>query len=120
MSNFLMMELPFIIISLFVLGVFFFVSTRPFISPKVLKRGLLPLILIIVISIGAHYTISIKRFDTVVTAFYEGKTIICSERRSRVGNRNIEIHLDDDWRLEGLYFIDDENIRFIAYQCLVK
>lgn len=120
MTNFLMIELPFIFVSIFVLGVFLFIATRSFISPLVMKRGLIPLILIMAFGIGAHYNISMNRFAEVTKAFNDGETIICSQRRERSGNRYIEIHLDDDWRIDGLYFIDDEGIRFIAHQCLVK
>lgn len=121
MSSFIHLELPYIFIALFALGIFLFIATRPFISPLVMKRGLAPVVLILVFGILTHFFITQSRAQEVLAAYNNGQTVICSERRDRVGNRFIEISKGPLWTVDGLYFIHTEdNSRFIMTQCLVK
>lgn len=120
MISFLTLELPYIFISLFILGIFLFVATRPFVSPLVMKRGLIPLVLFLSLGVGAHYAMTQNRANEVLAAFNNGQTIICSERRDKVGYRNIEVVKGDLWRVEGMYFINSDGMGFLMQQCLVR
>jgi hypothetical protein len=120
MYQFLSIELPYIIISVFILGVVLFIGSRDFISPIVLRRGLPGVAIFLVIAVLAHYVVTTSRIIEVTTAFENGNTILCSERRSKMGDRSIEVRKGDVWHIEDGHFVNLENDKFSISQCLVK
>lgn len=120
MEHFLMSEGPYLGISVFILAVFFFIATRPFMSPLFMRRGLPGLILFLSLAIGIHYVTTENRVKEVVKEFDNGALIFCSERRSKSGDRNIEVIKGDRWRLEGEFFVNIDGNKFSVRQCLVS
>jgi len=120
MTHFFSMELPYIAIALFILAVTVFIGTRSFISPLVLRRFLPALALFLVLAIGLHYQASEDRAAQVKEAFEKDQVILCSERRSKMGDRNIEVVKGDLWSQKEGFFINNAGNKFSIRQCVVK
>jgi hypothetical protein len=120
MQNFFYVETPYLMISVFILAVFVFVATRPFVSVLLLKRGLPILVVLLSVGIGFHYVSTESRAEEVKKGFNDGYIIFCSERRSKSGDRNIEVSKGDMWRLEGDFFVNSEGNKFSVRQCVVS
>lgn len=119
MEHFFMMEAPYLGISAFILAVFFFIATRPFISPLFMRRGLPAIVAFLSVAVGLHYVTSENRANEVRAGFENGSMIFCSERRSKVGDRNIEVLKGDIWKLDGDFFINTDGNKFSIRQCVV-
>ncbi len=120
MQNFLQSESPYLVIALFIMSVFFFIATRPFMSPLFMRRGAPILIIFLSFGIGLHYINGENRAKEVREGFEKGSLILCSERRSKVGDRNIEVLKGELWRLEGDFFVNTDGNKFGIRQCLVS
>lgn len=120
MQNFFYVETPYLMISVFILAVFVFVATRPFVSVLLLKRGLPILVVLLSVGIGFHYVSTESRAEEVKKGFNDGYIIFCSERRSKSGDRNIEVSKGDMWRLDGEFFVNSEGNKFSVRQCVVS
>ena len=120
MQNFFYVETPYLMISVFILAVFVFVATRPFVSVLLLKRGLPILVVLLAVGIGFHYVGTESRAEEVKKGFNDGYIIFCSERRSKSGDRNIEVSKGDMWRLDGEFFVNSEGNKFSVRQCVVS
>lgn len=120
MSHFFSMELPYISIALFILAVTLFIGTRSFISPFVLRRFLPALAIFLSLAIGLHFKITEDRAVEVKAAFEKGKVVLCSERRSKMGDRNIEIENGSVWKSDGEFFTNSAGNKFSIRQCVVK
>lgn len=120
MEDFLMSEGPYLVICAFVLAVFFFIASRPFMPRTFGRRGLPILLVLMSVALFAHYRVGENRVAEVSKGFEEGKLIFCSERRSKVGDRNIEVMKGDLWKQEGEFFINNEGNKFSLRQCLVS
>lgn len=120
MTHFFSMELPYISIALFILAVTLFIGTRSFISPFVLRRFLPALAVFLALAIGLHFKTTEDRALEVKAAFEKGQVILCSERRSKMGDRNIEVTRGALWRSDGEFFINSEGNKFSIRQCIVK
>lgn len=120
MQNFLLVETPYLVISIFILVVFLFVATRPFVSRLLLKRGLPVLLVFLSVGIGVHYISTENRAQEVKKGFEDGYIIFCSERRSKSGDRNIEVSKGDIWKLEGEFFVNNDQNKFSIRQCVVS
>lgn len=119
MERFLMLEAPYLGISAFIMAVFFFIATRPFISPLVMRRGLPAIVAFLSVAVGLHYVTSENRADEVRAGFEKGEMIFCSERRSKAGDRNIEVLKGDIWKVEGDFFVNADGNKFSIRQCVV-
>lgn len=120
MHNFLLSEAPYLAIAFFIMAVFFFIATRPFIPSLFMRRGLPILIIFLSFAIGLHYMTTESRVKEVRAGFEKGSLIMCSEHRSKVGDRNIEVLKGDIWRLEGDFFINADGNKFSIRQCVVS
>lgn len=120
MERFLMSEAPYLGISVFILAVFFFIATRPFISPLFMRRGLPALLLFLSAAVGAHYVTTENRVNEVITEFENGTLIFCSERRSKAGDRNIEVLKGELWKREGDFFLNSDGNKFSIRQCIAS
>lgn len=120
MTHFFSMELPYISIALFILAVTLFIGTRSFISPFVLRRFLPALAVFLALAIGLHFKTTEDRAIEVKAAFAKGQVVLCSERRSKMGDRNIEVESGALWRSDGEFFINSEGNKFSIRQCIVK
>lgn len=120
MDDFLMSEAPYLVISAFVLAVFLFIATRPFMPRAFGRRGLPILLVLLSTALYAHYRVGESRVEEVAAGFESGKLIFCSERRSKVGDRSIEVMKGDLWKREGEFFINGEGNKFSLRQCIVS
>lgn len=120
MTHFFSMELPYIAIALFVLAVTVFIGTRSFISPFILRRFLPALAIFLALAIALHFKTTEDRAVEVEAAFKKGQVILCSERRSKMGDRNIEIVKGELWSQKEGFFINSAGNKFSIRQCIVK
>ncbi len=117
MVDFFREELVYILISLFILGIVVFVTTRPFVAKKariaipiaaVLLGGLLLL----------HYNWRMHHIKEVAKAFYEGKNILCLDKTNKFGS--VLIH-KGEWKFEHGEFSHPEFPRtYNIRQCVVE
>lgn len=120
MQNFLLVEIPYLVISVFILCVFLFVATRPFVPKLLLRRGFPALLIFLSFGIGLHYYSAESRAQEVKKGFEDGYIIFCSERRSKSGDRNIEVSKGDIWRVDGEFFVNKDGNKFSVRQCVVS
>jgi len=120
MTHFFSMEIPYITIALFILAVTLFIGTRSFISPFILRRFLPALAVFLALAIALHFNTTENRAVEVKAAFEKGQVILCSERRSKMGDRNIEITRGTLWKSDGEFFTNSAGNKFSIRQCIVK
>ncbi len=119
MELFFELEIAYIVIGLFILGVTAFVTTRDFVPKVAFKRGMIGVSAMLAIMIATHYTITTKRMDGVKKIFNEGGTIICENKMQRTVSRSVLISKELDWRLEGDLFKSDNHVRdFHTSRCV--
>lgn len=118
MQYFLQLEGPYIGIALFIMAVFFFIATRPFMSPLFMRRGLPFMVAFLSLAIGLHYVVTENRVAEVRAQYEKGFVIHCSERRSKTGDRSIEVAKGEIWRLDGDFFINGAGNKFSVRQCV--
>lgn len=119
MSNFFELELPYMVIGLFFLGVTAFVTTREFMPKVAFKRGMILVFVLCALFVGFHYMMTTKRMQGVAKLFHEGKTIICENKMRRTISQSILISKKLGWRLEGNYFKNSDYERdFHTARCV--
>jgi len=104
MDRFIELELAYIVIMLFFLGVTAFVTTRDFMPKVAFKRGMIGVFAVFAVMIAAHYMVTTKRMNGVAEIFNEGKKVICENKMRRTISQSVIISKDLGWRLEGDYF----------------
>ena len=120
MGKFFYIEGAYLILGAIVLLVALFVSTRPFMGPGAVKKGVGGTALFLALAIGAHYWVTTSRMEEVKRAFMDGKAVICENRVIRKGAQSIIIRKSLGWRLEGDDFVSDNHIRpFFSARCIV-
>lgn len=118
MTYFLSVELPYLVIALLILAGALFVATRPFVPPTFLSRGVPSLSIILFIAIGTHFVISEQRREALLQQFLQDQTILCSDRRSKMGDRSIEVDQRRGWHTDGSFFINSDGEKFFIRQCI--
>ncbi len=119
MELFIELEIVYIVIGIFILGVTAFVTTRSFVPKIAFKRGIVSVVLLFSIMIGAHYFMTTARMSGVKEIFNEGGTIICENKMHRTVSQSVLISKELEWRLEGHLFVSDNYERdFHTSRCV--
>lgn len=119
MELFFELEIVYIVIGIFVLGVTAFVTTRDFVPKTAFKRGMLGVVLIFTIMISAHYFTTTARMSGVKKIFNEDGIIICENKMHRTISQSVLVSKALDWRLEGHLFVSDNYERdFHTSRCV--
>ncbi|WP_457597118.1 hypothetical protein [Hydrogenimonas sp.] len=120
MKEFFYIEGAYLILGAIVLLITLFVTTRPFMGPGAVKKGMAGVSLFLALAIGAHYWVTTSRMAEVKAAFEAGKPVICESRLIRKGAQSLIIRKKLGWRLEGDYFVSDHYVRpFFTARCVV-
>lgn len=119
MSTFFELEIPYIVIALFFLGVTAFVTTRDFMPKVAFKRGMIGVATVFAIFIAWHYKITTDRMAEVKQLFKEGKTVICENKMRREIMPSVLINKKFGWSLKGDLFTNPEYERdFHTARCV--
>ena len=119
MELFITLELPYLVIGIFILSVTAFVTTRDFMAPSSFKKGMIGVSLFLGTLISLHYYITTTRMDGVKKLFNEGETIICENKMRRTISQSVLISKKLGWRLEGnLLKSDDYERDFLTARCV--
>jgi len=119
MELFFKLEIAYIAIGIFILGVTAFVTTRDFVPRVAFKRGMILVGSFLTIMIGLHYYITTKRMAGVKEIFNKGETVICENKMQKTISRSVLISKDLEWRLEGDEFVSDNHTRnFHTSRCI--
>ncbi|MFA6190991.1 MAG: hypothetical protein WC665_01435 [Sulfurimonas sp.] len=119
MELFFELEIVYVVIGIFILGVTAFVTTRDFVPKVAFKRGMFSVILVFSIMISAHYFTTTARMGGVKEIFNEGGTIICENKMHRTVSQSVLISKELEWRLEGNLFVSDNYERaFHTSRCV--
>jgi len=120
-KDFFILEGAYIIISLFVLLITFYVTTRPFMSKNAKKRGLISVFLISFLFITGHFLVTKNRINNVKKAFISGKSILCENRLYTKAAQFITVNKNFEWDINNNYFISPNYERkFHLSRCIVK
>ena len=121
MEKFLYIEGGYLILAAVILLVTLFVTTRPFMGRGAVKKGMIGVGLVLALSIGAHYWVTMSRMAEVKAAFEAGQPVLCENRIIRKGAQFQEIRKELGWRLEGDDFVNDDFARpFFTARCIVE
>ncbi len=117
MADFFREEAVYIFISLFILGIAIFVTTRPFMPKK--SKIAIPIILVFLfLALLTHYKIKMDNIKKVKQAFLKGENIICLDKTNRAGNQVI-INKNAKWILQEDTFFHKEFPRgYNIRQCI--
>ncbi|MCX6051648.1 MAG: hypothetical protein NTZ60_03960 [Campylobacterales bacterium] len=119
MELFFELEIVYVVIGIFILGVTAFVTTRDFVPKTAFKRGMFGVVLIFAIMISAHYFTTTARMSGVKEIFNEGGIIICENKMHRTISQSVLISKELEWRLEGHLFVSDNYERaFHTSRCV--
>jgi len=119
METFFTLEIPYIAIGLFFLGVTAYVTTRDFMPEGAFKKGMIGVASVFAIFIGWHYIITTDRMSEVKELFQEGKTIICENKMRREVMPSVLVNKQYGWKLEGDEFSNPEYVRnFHTARCV--
>lgn len=121
MQKFFYLEGGYLILAAVILGITFFVTTRPFMGENAKKKGLLGVSVVLAFFIGLHYYITIDRMNKVKTAFEDGKNIVCENRIIRKGAQFVTINKSHGWELKDDNFVSPVYVRpFFSARCIVE
>ncbi len=117
MENFFKEELIFILISLFILGITVFVTTRPFVDKG--ARKAIPLVaLFLILALVAHYRFRQNLIEEVKEGFMRGETILCMDKTNKIGY--VIVH-KGEWKMEEDNFTHPEFPRsYNIRNCIVE
>ncbi len=119
MQLFLELEIVYIVIGLFILGVTAVVTTRDFMPKGAFKKGMIAVGAVVSVMVLFHYTITVKRMNGVETLFNAGETIICENKMHRTISKSVLLSQSMGWRLEDHLFKHDDYERdFHTSRCV--
>ncbi len=117
MADFFREEAVYIFISLFILGIAIFVTTRPF-MPKKSKIAIPVTFVILSAALLIHYKIRTENMKEVTQAFKNGKTILCMDKTNKISNQ-VVISKKAGWILkEETFFHKDFPRGYNIRQCI--
>lgn len=120
MHTFFYLEGGYLILAAVILAVTLFVTTRPFMGPGAVKKGLGGVGLVLAVLIGAHYYVTTKRMAEVKAAFLSGQKVICESRMVRKGAQSLIIERSRGWELDGDNFVSPVYVRpFFSARCIL-
>jgi membrane-bound ClpP family serine protease len=106
MGTFIQLEGGYLAIGIFILGVAFFVGTRPFVGNGQAWKKIVPFVSITISGfIIAHYLVTINRMADVKKRFNSGGAVICESKAVRKVAQSVII---DPKRPQGWVLIGDE------------
>lgn len=108
MELFLELEIVYLVIGLFILGVAVFVTTRDFMPKGAFKKGVGGVFIMLFILISIHYSMTTSRMQGVEKLFNDGETIICENKMHRTISRSVLLSKKMGWRLEDHLFKNDD------------
>ncbi len=117
MVDFFKEEAVYIFISLFLLGIVIFVTTRPFVSKK--SRVAIPIIFVfLLVALLIHYKIRINNIQEVKQSFNNGKTILCMDKTNKISNQ-VTVNKNAGWILkDDMFFHSDFPRGYNIRQCI--
>lgn len=119
MELFLELEIVYIIIGIFILGITLFVTTRDFMPEVAFRRGMSSVFMLVVAMITVHYNLTTTRMEGVQEIFDAGETVICENKMRRHVSRSQLITKDMGWILEDDKFKNDDYERdFHTSRCI--
>ncbi len=119
MQLFFELEIVYIVIGLFALGVTAFVTTRDFMPKGAFKKGMIAVGVVVSLMVAFHYTITVKRMTGVEELFNAGETIICENKMRRTISKSVLLSQSMGWRLENHLFKHDDYERdFHTARCV--
>ncbi len=121
MEKFLELEGGNLAISLAIVLITLFVTTRPFFSKRAIRIGMTSVLVFLSIAVGLHYKITTDRMSAVKNAFFNNQTVICESRAIRKVAQSVYITKQNEWTLEGDIFVSPNYSRpFHSARCIVK
>ena len=123
LGKFFYLEGAYLILAGIILLITFYVTTRPFMSPKAPKKGLSLVAIVLAIFIGMHFWVTTSRISAVKQAFEAGKPVLCESRMLRKMAQSVQIHKGTaaKWHIEGDNFVSPSFVRpFHMARCIVK
>ena len=108
LERFFELEIAYIVIGLFFLGVTLFVTTRDFMPKVALKRGVIGVVGIFTVMISIHYYVTTQRMAGVAKIFNEGNKIICENKMRRTISESVVLSKKLGWSIQGDYFTNPD------------
>jgi hypothetical protein len=119
MGLFFELEIVYLVIGVFFLVIAAVVTTRDFMPKGAFKKGMIGVLGAIILMVGFHYTITIKRIHGVEEIFNNGETVICENKMHRTIAKSVLLSKSLGWRLEDHLFKHDEYERdFHSSRCV--
>lgn len=104
MELFIELEIVYLVIGLFLLGITTFVTTRDFMPAGAFKKGMVVVGGFVAILIGIHYYITTSRMTNVEAMFEKGDTIICENKMHRTISNSVLLSKELGWKIENHLF----------------
>ena len=121
MNKFFILEGGYLALSLFIILITIYVTTRPFISKNAFKQGIIGVSSVLSIAIASHYTITTNRMDAVKNAFEKDLPILCESRMQTKVSQFVTIQKSKEWSMEEDNFVSPNYQRaFFSARCIVK
>lgn len=119
MELFFELELPYLVIGLFILAITAFVTTRSFVPRVAFKRGMISVLMGLSTLVGFHYFMTTSRMANVEEIFNNNETVICENKMKRTISQSVLISQKMGWRVEDHLFKNDEYERdFHTSRCV--
>jgi len=113
------LETPYLAISVFVLGVVVFVTTRDFIPKVAFKRALIIVSSMLATLIGLHFYSTTSRMFNVEEMFEKDMVIICENKMQKTISQSVLLSKEQGWKIEGHLFRNPEYERdFHTSRCI--
>jgi len=121
MQKFFILEGGYLVIAFIVILITLFVTTRPFMSKRSFKIGMITVPLILIFFIGSHYYVTTSRMAEVRSAFEQDKVVICESRMQRKVAQIVLVQKSNEWFMDGDNFASPNYTRvFHSARCIVK
>jgi len=121
MQKFFILEGGYLVIAFIIILITLFVTTRPFMSKRALKTGMISVTVVLSFFIASHYYITTSRMAEVRSAFEEDRVVICESRMQRKVAQSVRIQKSNEWSMDGDNFTSPNYTRvFHSARCIVK
>jgi len=121
MEKFFILEGGYLVIGLAIILITLFVTTRPFMAKGAVKKGMIGVVLVLALFIGAHFFVTTNRMAAVKNAFENDQIVICESRMQRKAAQAVMVQKSLEWSMEGDNFVSPNYVRpFYSARCIVK